>query len=199
MGMTCSLRRVTEAEIARLRDAPEQVEEFLFGRATARPRKRGGFKGLLLRLMPVKIESAEDERFDAEAPARDDEIYIDKAWHGLHYLFTGTAWEGDQPGAFLLCGGEELGGDEEIGQGPPRAHGPEAVRRIHAFLRSLSRAELERRFDPVRMTELEIYPDVIWTRTNESPLEYLLTAFDSLQEFTAETEKRGCGLIVCLF
>lgn len=42
---------------------------------------------------------------------------MDKAWHGIHYLLTGTAWEGDPPLNFLVTGGREVG-TEEIGIGP---------------------------------------------------------------------------------
>ena len=46
---------------------------------------------------------------------------LDKAWHGIHYLLTGTAWEGDAPLDTLLVGGTEVPDpDEEWGCGPPR-------------------------------------------------------------------------------
>lgn len=38
-----------------------------------------------------------------------EEVDIDKAWHGLHYLLTGTAWEGAPPLNFLAAGGREVG------------------------------------------------------------------------------------------
>jgi hypothetical protein len=200
MGMTCSLRRVSEDEIRRLLESPDEVADFLLGDETPPPSpRRRGLLGFLLRLTPISIEDP-GERTPPDRPAH-DEIDIDKAWHGLHFLFTRTAWEGDLPAAFLLCGGDELGGGEEIGQGPPRAHRPEAVQRIAEFLAHLSREELERRFDPARMKQLEIYPDVIWTRPaapGDSPLEYLLANFDSLKIFLAGVAARGDGVIVYL-
>lgn len=48
----------------------------------------------------------------------DDEEYLDKAWHGLHFLFTGTAWEGDPPLNFLVSGGREIG-DVDVGYRRP--------------------------------------------------------------------------------
>jgi hypothetical protein len=42
---------------------------------------------------------------------------LEKSWQGIHYLLTGTAWEGDPPLNFLLAGGREV--DIEIGLGPP--------------------------------------------------------------------------------
>ncbi|MER7284053.1 DUF1877 family protein [Dactylosporangium sp. NPDC000244] len=49
---------------------------------------------------------------DAEMP--DPELDLDKSWHGIHFLLTGTAWEvGDGAGAAVLGGGE-------IGEAHPR-------------------------------------------------------------------------------
>ena len=45
---------------------------------------------------------------------------IDKAWHGIHYLLTGTAWEGAAPLNFLVAGGRPVG-DVDVGYGPARA------------------------------------------------------------------------------
>jgi hypothetical protein len=194
MGMTCDLRRVSEAEIGRLLANPEEVITFLLGPAEEPPAPGGGVLGFLKRLSPIKIETTVPPDPDE---LRDDEIDIDKAWHGLHFLFTGTAWEGELPASFLLRGGEELGGDEEIGQGPPLAYRPEKVREIAAFLNGLSKSELEQRFDPAKMTKLEIYPETIWTRDKNSS-EYLLASFDSLKDFVNTAMRNGEGLIVYL-
>jgi hypothetical protein len=207
MGMICNLRRVSEADIRRLVDAPHQVKPFLLRQddpATARA--RGGLLGLLLRLSPITIERVNEGSAAEPTPQSLDrqdgeEIDIDKAWHGLHFLFTGTAWEGEQPASFLLAGGDELGGDEEIGQGPPRALRPERVRQVAAFLTTLSLGELERRYDPAKMTTLEIYPEDIWARAaapGKSPLEYLLEHFDALRAFVTATAGSGDGMIVFL-
>ena len=48
---------------------------------------------------------------------------LDKAWHGLHYLFTGTDEGGNSPLDFLAVGGEEIG-TIEVGYGPARALEP---------------------------------------------------------------------------
>ena len=35
-------------------------------------------------------------------------VDLDKAWHGVHYLLTGTAWEGEPPLNFVVEGGADL-------------------------------------------------------------------------------------------
>lgn len=61
---------------------------------------------------------------DAEMPEPD--LDLDKSWHGIHYLLTGTAWGiGEGAGAAIL-GGDEIG--EDGGYGPARLLDPETVR-----------------------------------------------------------------------
>ena len=210
MGMVCGLHRASDQDISRLIQHPEGLRHFLEPDNPYAPQvevvRPKGLLGLVLRLLPITIEQVKplegvspDEML-AQMQANDQEIALDKAWHGLHYLFTGSAWEGGEPACFLVRGGEAVG-DEEYGFGLVRAFRAEQTRQIAAFLASLSRAELTRRFDPARMTTLEIYPDVIWTRTNEDndhPLEYLLNAFDDLRTFVGKTAAEGDGLLVDL-
>ena len=79
------------------------------------------------------------ERRHKLARFRDPErsLDIDKAWHGLHFLFTGTADEGDEPACFIVRGGEPLDDD-----GYARALRPDAVAGFARFVESLSRPEL---------------------------------------------------------
>ena len=72
---------------------------------------------------------------------------FEKSWHGIHYLLTGTAWEGDPPLNFLLAGGREL--DIELGTAPPR---PSASPRHGSSPRArpVDDAELRRRYSPER-------------------------------------------------
>jgi Domain of unknown function (DUF1877) len=90
-----------------------------------------------------------------------NELDVDKAWHGLHFLLTGSAWEGSFPLNFIVAGGEEVGDD--LGYGPARGLNSNDVRKIDAALEPLTPEELGQRFDAPRMTELQIYPDGIPT------------------------------------
>ena len=33
-------------------------------------------------------------------------VDLDKVWHGIHFLLTGSAWEGEEPLCYLVNGGE---------------------------------------------------------------------------------------------
>jgi hypothetical protein len=204
MGMYGTLRRATAADVARLRANPELVEAFLFGEPPVMVDSRPpGLLGLQLRFPPITMQRAADPQPPPSDPpawapaAAGEDVHLDKAWHGLHFLFTGREDGGEEPACFLLSGGEDVGEDDDL---LPRLLRPEQVRDFAAFLAALTPAELTRRFDPQRMTALEIYPDVIWQRPEETdaPLGFLLRAFDDLQAFTAAAAAAGDAVVVCV-
>ena len=123
---------------------------------------------------------------------------LDKAWHGIHYLLTRTAWEGEEPLSFLVRGGSEVG-DIDVGYGPARALTSKQVHSLNAALQPIDEAFLKGRFSPSEMMTLEIYP-AIWDR---DPLEddtfgYCLENFETLKSFVAQAAERNMGLIVYL-
>jgi hypothetical protein len=126
--------------------------------------------------------------FSAGGPA----VHLDKAWHGIHYLLTGTAWEGDEPLNFLLHGGEPLG-DEEGDELVPRVFDAAEVHRLDAALAPLDADQLRRRYDPRAMKALDIYPD-IWDEKEALP--FCLERFGALKDFVAEMAQEGRGMVI---
>ena len=114
---------------------------------------------------------------------------LDRAWHGLHFLFTGTADKGDLPAAFLYYGGEEIGP-----AGARLITAPEA-RRIKDFVHSLSEDDLRERFAPARMDELEIDPEGVWVRDGEAGFTSLLEGFATLWAFTRDVVDARQGFV----
>ena len=200
MGLTCSLHRASEAEIKRLLAEPDTIAGFLYpeeGSLQVRKVWPRGVLGWLLRLTPITIEEVVPDSDGGAAihpPDPDRSIDIDRGWHGLHFLFTGTADEGDEPACYFVRGGQDL--DDE---GHARALRPDQVRRFAVYLDTLTPAELARRYDPARMTELDIYPGVIWTRPSapdESPLAWLTGCYAEVQQFVKKVAASGEGLII---
>lgn len=134
------------------------------------------------------------DRRDGEGEGTD----LDKAWHGLHYLFTGTAWEGDPPLDFLVAGGEPLA-EMDNGYGPPRLFRAAEVARIEAALSSLENAELASRFRPPDMLAKEIYP-TIWDRppAEDDTFGYLMDYLEVLREFLARAVRGRFGILIDL-
>ncbi len=200
--MTCTLYRVPASETRRLRANPAAVETLRFPPGSTPPVvevREKGITGWLLHLVGVKITQVDPSWVPPENPPAHDgsEADLDKAWHGLHFIFTGTAWEGDPPGCFLVRGGEEIGNEDDDSR--PRLLDPQEVRQFAALLTSLTDEEFTRRFDPDRMTALEIYPEKIWNRgatSEHPPIDYLREAFRELRKFVATTADRGDAIVI---
>jgi len=206
MGLCGTLRRASAADVARMRAEPALVAAFVHGDApSVAPRAGGGLFGFLRRLLPIEVTTteapAEPEPAAASWPEAEEgeAVDLDKLWHGLHYLLTGSADERPLPAGFLLSGGEDVGEDE--GDGTPRLLEPAQVRAIADLLAALDADELTRRFDARRMTELKIYPDPIWRRDADpdeahTPLGWLLDAFDELRTFMTAAARAGDAVVV---
>ena len=127
-------------------------------------------------------------------------VDLDKAWHGIHYLLTGGAWNGEPPLNALVAGGEELvDRDEEWGYGPPRAFRSAETVTFGDALDALSNDELSSRFDPVDMLAKEIYPE-IWDRDPEDDdtLAYLMENVDELRQFIRRAAAERQGLLIAI-
>ncbi len=122
------------------------------------------------------IEDSDDGDLVEEGPGED--LYLEKAWHGLHYLLTGTPWGGTEPWYYLLSGGEQVGGPQNhaVGSGPARVLLPAQVA---AFDQALSPEELTARFDPTEMRELKIYPE-IWGQAEAQTIDWLRESYTDL-------------------
>jgi hypothetical protein len=117
-------------------------------------------------------------------------LSLEKAWHGLHFLLSGSAWDGELPQGFLLAGGEELGEDETR-----RILQPAEVRRIADALQAVSDDELWSRFDSRRMQSEEIYPQ-IWDEPESDLREEYLMYFNQLKRFLLEASARGQAIVI---
>ena len=201
--MTGGLYRASAAEIRKLLDEPASIEEFVETSMWAPPvrevRPEGVF-GWLMKLSPVKVFENDP---DAQPPPGYDPANdrphcdLEGVWHGLHFLFTGTAWEGDEPACYLIRGGEEIGDADELGYSVLQVLSPAKVQHFSSFLHALSREELERRFDPPRMMALGISPEQ-WARVDRSdrPLDLLLDGYDELRAFVDATADAKAGAVV---
>lgn len=119
---------------------------------------------------------------------------VDKAWHAIHFLLNGDAWEGDGPLYDAVMGGEELD-DTDNGYGPARILTPDEVKEVNKALERIPPAELERRFNASAMKKSEIYPE-IWD--DDDGLEYVIVHYEQLREFYKNAAEAGNGMVLAL-
>ena len=159
--------------------------------------------GNVLRLSTKKVEAlrAHPERItkvlypsEGDTAMSDDVLLdLDKAWHGIHFMLTGSVWEGDPLLGFLVLGDDI--GDVDVGYGPARGFDEAQVRAVADVLRPITTDVLRGRFDPSAQGWGDVYP-----MNHQSPSaetrDYFLEYYERLREFVIATAELGAGLIV---
>lgn len=197
MSMILALTTVSNANIARLVAdpplvwqviAPDDPERYEDARLSAPP---PSFLKRLFGKHPAE-DAADLVLTDGEGASTD----LDKAWHGIHYLLTGTAWEGSKPLDFIVSGGRAVG-DIDVGYGPARVLSAAETRGAHDALLRLTDDELRGRFRPADMMTKEIYPQ-IWDSppAEDDTLGYLLEHVQVLRDCLARAVEQRLGLLV---
>ncbi|HEV2280696.1 MAG TPA: YfbM family protein [Acidobacteriaceae bacterium] len=168
----------------------QQLEKSM-GRTSAQLQSGQG-KDDLLKLLQEKLVQR-----GRPAGKQRETLSLEKAWHGVHYVLTGSA----EPGATLrsqaVLGGVELGDDPEgfSGYGPARYFRAAQVRELSEQLsRPEVEAEAAARFDLARMSELQIYPG--WS--GEQDKEWVMDGFRRLRDFYASAAANGRAVVTSL-
>jgi hypothetical protein len=136
------------------------------------------------------------DRMDELLESDDDvaSVDLDKAWHGIHWLLTGSADPTSDVVSSAIFGGEPLG--EDLGYGPGRLLSTEGVGAVAAALQELDAYSLRARMNPSAMDAVGIYPQ-IWDEAGVFDT-YLTPAFDNLRAFYAAAAQSGEAVIQTL-
>ncbi|MBD3308135.1 DUF1877 family protein [candidate division KSB3 bacterium] len=187
MSMIGNFRTTSDADIAALLEQPKRIELLLYGEYLTKPRTKRGFFSLF-----SKHRHPAPDTWTPHDPG--EELDVDKAWHGIHYLLTGSPWEGTGPEAFILAGGQTIG-NIDVGYGPARAFPSDEVREIARRLNEIDQNRLKAAWDQKTFLEHKIYPDM-WEKEPESCFGYLLEHFEALKRFIMQAADTGKALIV---
>lgn len=196
MSMVGNLARISSATREALHARPELITRFLYPDTPEAPARQPGFLARLFGAKPATAGRSTEPVPALEPLADVDMLMIDKAWHALHFLFTGTAWEGEPPAGFLVTGGSKIG-EVDVGYGPARSFTPAEVQDIAAFLDAQAEDELRSRIDVEAMQALDIYPSV-WSEDTdiEEEWEHLAASFRDMKEFVGRAARENLSMIV---
>ncbi|MEJ8303827.1 YfbM family protein [Saccharibacillus sacchari] len=153
----------------------------------------GYLKRIPVELLNALLEgtaSVEDFLHSDEAG---EALDLDKAWHGIHYLLCGDAWEGEGPLFDVLMGGQPIN-DSEDEEVVVRYLQPEQVQAVAQALKEIGDQELAEGFSPDEMNEAGVYPAPDWNDGGE--LDYLLGYYGPLKTYYAEAADKGEGMLI---
>ena len=125
---------------------------------------------------------------DGADPPEDRFLDVDKSWHTLHYLLTGTRDVGHPPLCNVVLGGTELG-VEDVGYGPARFLTPAEVKEVAGALSRITESSLRQRLNAETMKELDI-------EDAEEELGYVLSHYRVLVPFFQEADRAGDAMLL---
>lgn len=128
------------------------------------------------------------------AGTEDPALDLHKSWHALHFLLSGSAWEGSGPAATLLAGGKAVG--EDLGYGPARLVSAAETAAFNRFLADQSPDDLLDRIDLNAMGAQQIYCADGDDEDADELGEFVEHYFTQLKDYVAAAAKRGHGLAI---
>lgn len=129
---------------------------------------------------------------------RSDSVDLDKAWHGIHYLLTGSSEPGSYPLDFLLEGGVDVGPSEQ-GFGAPRAFSPEEVKIIWDAMEPLTTEILKGQFSADVLIENRVYPETSWDTSSDADFtDYLEPNYTELRSHIMRAVAEREAIVVYL-
>jgi hypothetical protein len=147
------------------------------------------------RLTPQQVAAVEADPSATVAllDREEDVLDLDKAWHAIHFLLTGSAWETPPGAGEAVLGGDPVGGD--MGYGPARLLSADRVRAVAAALQGLADDSLRARFDPAALMDAVIYPQV-WDGDDFAA--YILPNFISLRDFYLAAAQQNEAVLLAI-
>ena len=111
-------------------------------------------------------------------------IDLDKEWHGLHFLLTGSPDPTDDPLSIILGEYESVGEDE--GYGPPFIIPAHALKSFAQAVAELDEASLKERYNTDEMVAQKVYLSEMYHREGDEGLNFLKERLDELKDFASK-------------
>ena len=122
-----------------------------------------------------------------------ERLVLNRAWHAIHYVLTGSRLGGEEPLNFLAAEGTPIG-EVDVGYGPARVLNSQQVRQLASALILVDPDEVARRVDLRRFDEEEIYPGN-W-QGNGYDVAFVQSNYRDLRDFVMRAAQQGLGLIL---
>lgn len=121
-------------------------------------------------------------------------VDLEKSWHAIHFLFTGSEWGGSEPLCYILSGG--IMAEPEDGGDSPRVFFSSEVASWADAVAKIRVADLRERFDRDLFVKKKIYPSICWEGAPKVELERTIMRFKELKKFLKDMKKEKKGVLV---
>lgn len=116
-------------------------------------------------------------------------IDLDKQWHAVHFLLTGSSGSTDSPLSLILGGFEEIGPD--IGYGSAWFVPKAAIAAFHEALSAWTHEQWAEKYDADRAVAEDVYLAETLKSEGAEALEFLASDIGRLRAFLAEAAAAG--------
>ena len=121
-------------------------------------------------------------------------VDLDTAWHGVHWLLTGTAYATARHAGQAIFGGDAIGAD--LGHGPAHLIDPRTVKKISAALDALPASEVAALVDFDAMLDANIYPG-FWDEQDVFHT-WLRPRYKQLRKFYRRAARASSAVLVAI-
>ena len=118
-----------------------------------------------------------------------DFLDVDKSWHAIHFLLTGSVKEGEPPLSWVVFAPTEIGAD--LGHGRARLLMPDQVLEVSKALTPIVADKLKKKCDWTVMNDSQIYPQG-WRSGDQ---DYIAENYTQLRKFYDSAARRHMGVV----
>jgi hypothetical protein len=122
-----------------------------------------------------------------------ERVVLNKAWHAIHFVLTGSRLGGDEPLNFVVSEGTPVG-EVDVVYGPARVLSSQQVRSLATALAPLEPEHLAARVDLRKLDEEVIYPGN-WQRDGMD-VDYVVGSYREMRDLIVRLADQGLGLVL---
>jgi len=156
----------------------------------------------------LQVTPSELEEYKQDSSKLEDRVYsqdsddpqltdLDKAWDGIMFVLKAPdSAQSSSDLSNILFSGQLIDEEQDMGYGPAHFLTAEQVAAYSLLISAITENDVQQRFDPQKMTELELYP-TIWDEGDEA-LDYVMEYFQTLQHVLSEAAENNQAIITFL-
>ena len=134
-----------------------------------------------------------DSAFSILGKYPENDIDLDKAWHGIHFLLNGEPYGGEYPLVHAVFGMEKIEEQKHENVNPMFGTPAKNVKEIADAICSINEEQFRAKYDQKALQDAAIYPDS-WNDP-EKEMDFLTSYFEDLQEFYKEAASKNLAVI----